>query len=382
MDVAVVGIGRTAYTRPRKTERSTLALAAEAARAAIADAGLAPADVDGLACFGVSDTSFHSQVSFAIGIDEVAWNLDVNGGGDTVCATVQAAAAAIVTGQCKVAVVFRSLNGRSGVRFGQGEGVASTLSHFEPSLDRPTGLAVPHQWMALWARRHQFVYGTTCEDFGAIAVTQRQHAVANPHAAARAPITLDDYLESKIINDPLRIYDLSLEVDGACALVLTSVERARDLRHPVVRVGDGVNSYGSGGSWNQAPDQTHMFSAGLARRLWERSGLRADEIDIACIYDCFTYTVMAVLEDLGFSEPGSVGDFYRDGRATYGGDVVVNPHGGLLSEGYLHGMNHHYEAVLQLRGEAGQRQVADARTALVTSGAGPYGGAFVYTAEA
>ncbi len=152
MDVAVVGIGRTAYARPRKTERSTLALAAEAARAAIADAGLAPADVDGLACFGVSDTSLHSQVSFAIGIDEVAWNLDVNGGGDTVCATVQAAAAAIVTGQCKVAVVFRSLNGRSGVRFGQGEGVASTLSHFEPSLDRPTGLAVPHQWMALVAQ--------------------------------------------------------------------------------------------------------------------------------------------------------------------------------------------------------------------------------------
>jgi acetyl-CoA acetyltransferase len=382
MDVAVVGIGRTAYTRAKATERSPLSLAAEAARAAIADAGLAVADVDGLACFGVSDTAFHSQVSYAIGIDELAWNLDVNGGGDVVCGTVQAAAAAIETGQCTTAVVFRSLNGRSGIRFGQGEGVISTLSHLEPGLDRPMGMVVPHQWMALWARRHQYVYGTTSEDFGAIAVTQRAHAVPNEHAAARTPISLDDYLASKYINEPLRIYDLSLEVDGACAIVLTSLERARDLPHPPVRVGGGVSSYGAGGAWNQAPDQTKMFTAGLAQRLWQRSGLQPADIDVACIYDCFTYTVMAVLGDLGFCKPGEVGDFYREGHATYGGDVVVNPHGGLLSEGYLHGMNHHYEAVLQLRGGAGIRQVPDARTALVTSGAGPYGGAFVYTAEA
>jgi acetyl-CoA acetyltransferase len=108
---------------------------------------------------------------------------------------------------------------------------------------------------------------------------------------------------------------------------------------------------------------------------------RYDEVDVACIYDCFTYTVMAVMEDFGFAPKGEIGAYFADGRATYGGDVVVNPHGGLLSEGYLHGLNTHYEAVLQLRGQAGERQVADAETALVTAGAGPFGGAAIYTVD-
>jgi acetyl-CoA acetyltransferase len=122
-----------------------------------------------------------------------------------------------------------------------------------------------------------------------------------------------------------------------------------------------------------------MYSVHAGPRLWERTGLRSTDIDVACFYDCFTYTVMATIEDFGFCGKGEVGAFFHEGRATYGGDVVVNPHGGLLSEGYIHGMNHHYEAVLQLRGDAGARQVEGAETALVTAGAGPYGGAIVYT---
>jgi acetyl-CoA acetyltransferase len=125
---------------------------------------------------------------------------------------------------------------------------------------------------------------------------------------------------------------------------------------------------------------TKMFGASVAPRLWKRTGLTTADIDVACIYDCFTYTVMATVEDFGFCEKGGAGEWFRSGGATYGGDAVVNPHGGLLSEGYLHGLNHHYEAVLQLRHDAGNRQVADAELALVTAGAGPFGSALVYRA--
>jgi acetyl-CoA acetyltransferase len=124
-----------------------------------------------------------------------------------------------------------------------------------------------------------------------------------------------------------------------------------------------------------------MYSRTAAPRLWKNTGLGPKDMDVALMYDCFTYTVMATMEDYGFCGKGEVGDFYREGRATYGGDIVVNPHGGLLSEGYVHGLNHHYEAVLQLRGDAGPRQVPDARVALVTAGGGPYGGAVVYSAD-
>jgi acetyl-CoA acetyltransferase len=238
--------------------------------------------------------------------------------------------------------------------------------------------------MAMWARRHQHEYGSTCEDLGRIAVTQRAHAVANPGAIARDPLTLDGYLAGRWINEPLRVYDCAFEVDGGVALVITSAERARDLAAPPVLIAGTADSHGHGGSWNQWPDPTEMFSARVAAKLAPKvAGVisRYDEVDVACIYDCFTYTVMAVMEDFGFAPKGQIGAYFAEGRATYGGDVVVNPHGGLLSEGYLHGLNTHYEAVLQLRGGAGPRQVPGAETALVTAGAGPFGGAAVYVVD-
>jgi acetyl-CoA acetyltransferase len=231
----------------------------------------------------------------------------------------------------------------------------------------------------MWARRHQHVYGSTCEDLGQIAITQRAHATANPHAIAREPLTMDGYLAGRWINAPLRVYDCAFEVDGAVALVLTTAERRPDLATPPVKIVATADSHGHGGSWDQWPDPTTMFSARVAPKVLGRAGVGLDDIDVACIYDCFTYTVMAVMEDFGFFPRGEGGKFFAEGRATYGGDVVVNPHGGLISEGYIHGLNHHYEAVLQLRGQAGDHQVAGAEVALVTAGAGPYGGAAVYT---
>jgi acetyl-CoA acetyltransferase len=373
--VAVTGIGRTAFTR--KSGRSTLAMTVESVRDAVADAGLSIADVDGIINFNTGDSASSQQVAHAIGNEDIGWAVDITGGGNVVAQVVATAAAAIITKQCEVAVVYRTLG--SGTRYGRINStpqVGGTLQY-----GAPHGYLVPPQWFAMWARRHQAVYGSRSEDLGAIAVLQRQHALANPHAIAKTPMTIDDYMESRYVFDPFRVPDCCYEVDGSVALVLTSLERAEDLAHaPIHIVGQG-DSFGFGGNVDEFDDLTCMYSRDAARRLWKKTGLTAQDMDVALMYDCFTYTVMATFEDYGFCAKGEVGDFFREGRATYGGDVVVNPHGGLLSEGYLHGLNHHYEAVLQLRGDAGPRQVPDAMLALVTAGAGPFGSSLVYGGE-
>ncbi len=372
---AIVGIGRTAYTR--KSGRTGISLAAEAIRAALDDAGLSPSDVDGMTCFSTGDPASPLRVSHAIGLDEIGWNVNTYAGGNQVALVMANAASAIITGQAEVVVVYRVLD--SNVRYGKVTG-AVEVGGFE-QFAAPQGYMVPPQWFAMWAQRHQHVYGSTCEDLGAIAINNRAHAVANEHAIARDPLTLETYLEGRWIVEPFRVFDLAYEVDGAVALVLTSADRAKDLRHPPVYPIGAAEGTGAGGMPDLWSDQTSMYSRIVAPRLWARTGLSAADMDIACMYDCFTYTVMATFEDFGFCDKGEVGDYFREGRATYGGDVVVNPHGGLLSEGYLHGLNHHYEAVHQLRREAGVRQVDDAELALVTAGAGPYGGAIVYGRE-
>jgi len=376
-EAAVVGIGRTSYVR--KSGRTTTALAAEACRAALADCGLSAADVDGFTCFNTGGGSASpSAVAHAIGVEDLGWSLTVAGGGNIVTSTVMGAITAVTSGQAEVVVVYRVLG--SETRYGKNLGVIDVEG--EAQFSGPSGFLVPPQWFAMFAQRHQYEYGSTSEDLGAIAIQERLHASKNPHAVGKDIITLDDYMNSRWIAEPFRLFDCCYEVDGAVAMVITTSARAKDLPHPPIYALGAADSNRSGGSVVQYSDMTTMFSAGTAPKLWERTGLTAKDIDVACMYDCFTFTVMATFEDFGFCDKGEVGDYFREGRATYGGDVVVNPHGGLLSEGYIHGMNHHYEAVLQLRNDAGPRQVANAQTALVTSGAGPFGGALIYGTEA
>ena len=381
-DIAVAGIGRTPYTRDRTMLRTPLDLAAAASRAAIADAGLVPSDIDGMAGYGMNDTATFGQVAYALDIDELTWNLDVYGGGTGSYTSVQAAAGALRMGECTYAVVYRSLCGRSGLRYGDGASMGVLLSHPDQEFDYAAGYVIPPQWFAMWATRHQHEFGTTSEDLAAIAMMQREHATKNPHAVMRSPMSLAEYMAAPMVSTPLRTYDCSLEVDGACAIVLTTLDRALDGPHPAVVLRGGASTWNAGGSYNNWPDFTEMYAARLADRFWNRLGLGPSDVDVACIYDCFTYTVIAVMEGLGFVEKGGAGDWFRSGRGTYGGDVVVNPHGGLLSEGYIHGFNHHYEAVLQLRHAAEDRQVEGCETAIVTAGACPYGGALLYARAA
>jgi acetyl-CoA acetyltransferase len=217
------------------------------------------------------------------------------------------------------------------------------------------------------ARAHMLKYGTTNEDFGRIAILSRTHALDNERAMMRTPMTMDDYLASRWIVDPFRKFDCCLETDGAVAIVLVRADRARDLPHRPVLVqgaawGGGVNLVNNGHD-----DLTESPAVEIAQRLYATARLGPADIDFAELYDCFTYNVLSQIEGYGFAEPGGVPEMLANGafdRAT--GTLPLNTHGGLLSEGYIHGLNHVYEAVEQVRGDAGHRQVARHDVALVT----------------
>jgi acetyl-CoA acetyltransferase len=376
MATAVIGIGRTAFTR--NSGRTTLAMAVDACRQAVDDAGLEVGDIDGMLTFLANDSAHPVDVSWALGCPELEWSNAVVGGGNLVADCIATASAVIEAGTCQAVLIYRSLNGRSGHRFGTISGPVAVGGDWQFSA--PHGFLIPPQLFAMWAKRHQAVYGSTCEDLGQIAITQRAHAVKNPHAISREPLSMDQYLAGRWINEPFRVYDCSYEVDGAVAILVCSAALAADSAQPPMWLVGSSNSQ-SGAGWTGWDDLTSMYARTAAPRIWNRTGLQASDMDVALMYDCFTYTVMTTFEDYGFCPKGDVGQFFAEGRATYGGDVVVNPHGGLLSEGYLHGLNHHYEAALQLRGQAGERQVDDARLALVTAGGGPFGGANVYSRD-
>jgi acetyl-CoA acetyltransferase len=332
-------------------------MAAEAARAALDDAGLRPSDVDGIIDFSTGDSASGPDVARGIGAVDLGLAMDLQGGGNLAVTVVGQAFAAVRSGTCDVVVVFRSLNGRSGNRYGRGDRPALAM-RADMQFAALNGYVIPPMWIAMFAQRHKHEYGTTDEDFGQIAVTFRRHAAANPHAMQRQPITMDDYRSARWICEPFRLYDCCLETDGAVAVAIVSADRAKDLPHRPVLLqgaawGGGVNLYNNG-----TTDLAESPAKPIAKRLYHAAGVDAADIDFAELYDCFTFTLLAQIEGYGFAEDGGVPDMLRDGafdRAT--GTLPVNTHGGLLSEGYLHGFNHVYEAVQQIRGEAEHRQV-------------------------
>ncbi|MFI8944612.1 lipid-transfer protein [Streptomyces syringium] len=363
---AVVGVGATEFSKD--SGRSELALAAEAVRAALADAGLTAADVDGMVTFTM-DTSPEITVAQATGIGELSFFSRVHYGGGAACATVQQAALAVASGLAEVVVCYRAFNERSGRRFGAG------VQRREPSAEGvalgwalPFGLLTPASWVAMAARRYLHTYGLEPEVFGHVAVTARRHAATNPAAHFHGrPITLADHAASRWIAEPLRLLDCCQETDGGQALVVTSVERARTLRHPPAVI--AAAAQGAGRAQEQMTsfyrdDLTGLPEMGLvARQLWRTSGLAPGDIDVGIVYDHFTPFVLTQLEEFGFCPPGGGADFVASGA------LPLNTHGGQLGEAYLHGMNGVAEAVRQLRGTA-VNQVAGARHALVTAGTG------------
>ena len=382
---AIVGIGATDFSK--HSGRSELALAAEAVAAALADAGLEASQVDGLVSF-TQDTNSEVAVARELGIPELTFFSRVHYGGGAACATVHQAAMAIATGAAKTVVCYRAFNERSGQRFGQVSSQlaeAPTSSGVDAGWSYPFGLATPAAWVAMFARRYLHTYGGTSADFGRVAVTMRKHAATNPQAwFYQRPITLADHQASRLICDPLHLLDCCQETDGGVAVVVTALDRARDLPHPpaVIRAaaqGSGPDQYVMTSYYRD--DLTTLPEMGVvARQLWAQAGIGPADLDIAILYDHFTPFVLVQLEELGICGRGEAAGLVADGGLELDGLLPVNPHGGQLGEAYLHGMNGIGEAVRQLRGTAAN-QVPGAARVLVTAGTGVPTSALILTED-
>jgi acetyl-CoA acetyltransferase len=367
---SIAGIGYTEFSR--NSGVSTLTLALRAIMAALQDAGLPPDRLDGIATHRVGDSTPAAVVAQALGMADPHYFVDHFGGGGSSQQLLGQAAMAVTTGMADYVVCYRAVNARSEFRMG-GTG-RPPVEHLETQYQAPYGHVAPPQYYALPARAYMHRYGVTERHLGAVAVTQRANAVKNPRALMREPITMDDYLASRMVVEPFRLLDCCLESDVGIAVLVTSTERARDLRHRPVLI-SGV-SWGGGTTLFSLgqPDPTVSAAKLMAPRLFAMAGMTPDDVDIANLYDCFTYAVLLQLEDYGFCGKGEGGEFAASGAIAPGGRLPVNTHGGFLSEGYAHGMNHIAEAVSQLRGDAGERQVAGAEVALTTGAPGYAGG--------
>lgn len=367
---AIVGVGATPYyKRGASAPQSLQELVAKAILAALTDAGLSARDVDGFAYFaGGFDTGYLME---CLGIPEVRFTASLTGTGGGSAGSVGLAAAAIVSGAADV-VVCVGANQQGAQRFGA---ITSAYpSTPENAFFGTTGLVGPGHIFALLARRHMHLYGTRREDFAEVAMSARHNATTNPEARIRKPMSIDDYFSAPMLADPHCLYDFCLETDGAVAVVLTTAERARDLRQKPVVVLSGVHGgardWGRSIYWMNMPDKTFASSghAAIARRLYESAGVGPQDIDCAQFYDHFTSQVIMQIEDYGFCPRGEGGPFVSDGNIRReGGSLPINTDGGQLSAGYVWGMTHVREAVEQLRGTA-CNQVQGAELALVTGG--------------
>jgi acetyl-CoA acetyltransferase len=386
----LVGVGETRYAKwGGITDASEHRLACEAILAAVADAGLPVAGVDGLTSFA-DDRNDAVFVAADLGLPELRFaNMVWMPGGGGGCAAVANAALAVEAGQAEVVVAYRSLCQGQFHRFGQGPGArdaratpalrrASSLLEAAAAFAMPFGaLNAPINY-AMAVRRHMHLFGTTPAQLADVAVTFRAHAQRNPRAVMHGkPMTRADHAASPLVADPFRLFDCCLETDGACAVVVTTAERARDCaKRPVALLASAqgtVEGFGYGQFLNvNLPDEHYASGggAGVARRLWQGAGLGPSDVDVAQIYDHFTGLVLMSLEDFGFCARGEGGPLVASGALAWpDGALPTNTHGGSLSEAYVHGLNHVVEGVRQLRGES-TCPVDGAEVCLVTSAAG------------
>ena len=371
---AIAGVGHTEFSR--HAGRTELQLACEAITAALADAGLTPADVDGLVSYTI-DPVEETELVRSVGFQEIGYSSRVPYGGGGSMGTLLHAASAVVSGAADVVVAFRALRARSGAtRFGGAKTSPSPTSQHSGSTAMqwamPFGVLTPASWMALTSTRYMHEFGVTSADIGRAVVQLRAYAAVNPAAwGYQRPITLEDHQASRWIAEPcLHLLDCCQETDGSVALVITSAERAADLTPVPVVIGAAA---GAGlfeqeiASDHYRPDLSIMDgSVALARRLFGGFGISRGDIDVAMIYDAFSPILLMQLEALGFCGFGEAKDFIAEGNMAMDGSLPCNTNGGLIGEGYIHGLNLVLEATRQLRGTA-VNQVPDTRTVLVSA---------------
>ncbi len=371
---AIVGIGQTEFSR--HAGRTELQLACEAVTAALGDAGLTPGDVDGLVSYTV-DPVEETELVRSVGIQEVAFSSRIPYGGGGSMGVLLHAASAVASGAADVVVAYRAIRARSGAtRFGGAKVTPTpTSGHAGTTAMQwcmPFGVLTPASWMALNSTRYMHQFGVRSEDIGRAVVQLRAYALTNPAAwGYQRPMTLEDHQASRWIVEPcIHLLDCCQETDGSVAVVITSRERAADLPQLPVAIGAAAGA----GLFEQEIASDHYRgdlsvmegSVALARRLFGSFGIDRDDIDVAMIYDAFSPILLMQLEALGFCGPGEAKDFIAEGNLGPDGSLPCNTNGGLIGEGYIHGLNLVLEGTRQLRGTA-VNQIPDARTVLVTA---------------
>jgi acetyl-CoA acetyltransferase/uncharacterized OB-fold protein len=379
------GVGQSQIGR--RLFRTDLDLTCEAALAAIADAGLTPADIDGLACYpgpmGAAAPGFAGpgtpEVQDALGL-QLGWH-GSGGEGPAQVAPVMLAALAVAAGLCRHALVYRTVTEATAAagsgRLGIGAG-SRTVSGFAQWVI-PFGAMSAANWLALHAVRHMHEFGTRREHLAEIALTARAHAALNPAAIYRDPLTLEDYLNARMVTWPFGLYDCDVPVDGSTAVVVSPAAAARDLPRPAVHIHAIGSSIRSRPVWDQWEDITTMAARDAAAQMWARADLGPGDVDTVQLYDGFSWLTLAWIEALGFCGRGEAGPFVEGGRLRLGGDLPLNTWGGQLSGGRLHGFGFLAEAIRQLRGECGPRQVQDCEVVVVAAGGGPIAGCLLLT---
>jgi acetyl-CoA acetyltransferase len=373
---SIVGIGETAYTRGMT--KSMLEMVLEASMMAIDDCGIKPEQIDAviLPC-GAGSGGTAGDFASNLGLKDLRYTTSLQEMGGAMCvSSVEAAAMAIACGVATYALIplcsafYSQFRARHFYASQMQAGLQSIMAVRDYYV--PFGVASPPQHYAWMAQRHMQLYGTTNRQLGAVAVAMRKHAQLHPNALMRGkPLTMDEYLDSRWVSEPYRILDCCLETDGAAALIMTSAERARDLRQKPVQVMGAASGHPYPPL--DIPNRPDILEIGLdhsAPRAFEMAGVKPSDADFAEIYDCFTGQTILQIESAGFCKKGEGGPFVENGRIELGGALPVNTHGGLLSQAHNCGMNHLVEAVVQLRGDGGARQVKDAEIGVVTGWGG------------
>jgi acetyl-CoA acetyltransferase len=359
---AIAGVGETEYWKVGRATKSEFELACIAVRRAVGDAGLELSDVDGL-CTYSSERSTPVMLAAALGLEDLCFVNLYPGGGSAAAGVVHNAALAVAGGVARTVVCYRSLCQGQGLRYGQARaGVGQSAKAMTGTIggpqafQAPFGLFSPAQMYALDARRHMHEFGTTSEQFGAVAVASYANAQRNPRAVMYGrPLTLEQHQASRMIADPYRLYDCCQESDGACAVVVTSAERAADLRNPRVLITAGaqgmVHADGFDRQSRPAPLWSTAGMTSIARQLYREAGLGPEDIDVVQVYENFTGQVVMALEDFGFCARGEGGPFVASGTIDWpNGSLPINTSGGNLAEAYLHGLSLVVEGARQLRG--------------------------------
>jgi acetyl-CoA acetyltransferase len=369
---AIAGIGHTRFAK--RLERSEYEMAIEAIFNACDDAGISPRQIDGLVRYDMEQID-EEQLLAALGNPLIRWFAGTGWGGGGSASVIVVAATAIAAGMADHVLVYRAR--ARGKRSGYGGHPHQGGRYWEklpaslPGLNGwhvPQGLVSAFQEMAMISMRHRIDYGTSDDHYAAVAIAFREHAMRNPNAVMRTPMTVADHHASRMISDPLRLFDCNIETDGAVAMIITSAERARDLRQTPAYILAGAMAAGShhirlSSLFERSREEDSAVRVG--RQLWERSGVKPADVDVAFFYDFFTSMVIIALEDYGFCARGEGGPFVAGGGLAWpGGRLICNTNGGQLSEAFIHGFNNTIEAVRQIRGTS-TSQVPDCELALV-----------------